>query len=136
MKNKIVIACGVVALAGLIYWGMTGSSAEAPLLQTENVANASDEDIVSTLLTLRAVSLSGTIFSDPVFMSLKDFGKEIVPEPVGRDNPFAPLPASAQPTAQTTQSAQIFNNNTGTQGTGRVNRGNLNIFNAPKVSSN
>ena len=56
---------------------------------------AVDSDVVTILLQLRAVSLSGTIFSDAAFTSLKDFGSQIVPEPVGRANPFAPLTAVA-----------------------------------------
>ena len=99
LKNKFVIGIAVVALAGIAWWGMSGGGATAPLLTTDTPTTASDVELVTTLLTLRAVTLNGTIFTDPAFMSLKDFGKEIVPEPVGRPNPFAPLSASAQQTA-------------------------------------
>ncbi len=110
LKNKFVIGIAVIALAALAWWGLAGSSAPTPLLTTETSTTASDAELVITLLQLRAVTLSGTIFTDPAFMSLKDFGKEIVPEPVGRSNPFAPLPSSAKPTENTTQGAQIFRN--------------------------
>jgi hypothetical protein len=40
-------------------------------------------------------------------MSLQDFGTTIVPEPVGRENPFAPLSLQATATA-TLRDTQIF----------------------------
>jgi hypothetical protein len=129
LKNKLLVGVGIVILAGLIWWGLIGTAAPAPLLDTQGISNESDQDIVTTLLTLRAVNLSGTIFSDPVYLSLKDFGKDIVPEPVGRDNPFAPL--DIQVTAENTQSAQIFTAKTPTT----TKRGTINIFGLPKVSS-
>jgi len=113
LKNKIMIGLAVVALAGLAWYGMAGSG-PAPLLMTDTPTTASDQDLIATLLTLRAVTLSGTIFVDPAFTSLIDFGKEIVPEPVGRQNPFAPLSSTVRQADGTTQdapnhdAAQIF----------------------------
>lgn len=93
-KNKIVILVLVgVVLAGVVWYSFMRDTGAAPLLKTEDLtqANGVDSDVVAILLQLRAVSLAGTIFTDPVFRSLQDFGSEIVPEPVGRQNPFAPL---------------------------------------------
>jgi hypothetical protein len=105
LKNKIVmlVLAGVV-LAGIVWYSfLGGGGVKAPLLTTEDLTaqGAIDSDVVAILLQLRAVSLSGTIFSDPVFRSLQDFGSEIVPEPVGRQNPFAPLGATSNIQTQT-----------------------------------
>ena len=93
-KNTILVV-GLAAFVGIVGWYvLKGSPASESLLVTENVAGAPNEeerDLVATLLQLKAVSLDGTIFSDPAFQSLVDYGIEIVPEPVGRANPFAPL---------------------------------------------
>lgn len=98
LKNKTVLLAFLgVLVAGVVWYGFMGGSAPAqPLLTTEEVVASaeSDSDVVRTLLTLRSVSLSGTIFSDPSFVTLQDFGREIISEPVGRENPFAPLNAS------------------------------------------
>jgi hypothetical protein len=68
-----------------------------------------DQAIVSTLLTLQSITLSGSIFSNPAYATLKDFTTAIVPVPAGRSDPFAPLPASTPaPTATASKSAQIF----------------------------
>jgi hypothetical protein len=105
LQHKIAAGALTVLILVGIWYGLTSSTAPAPILQTDNAVSASDQDLVATLLTLRAVTLSGTIFSDPVFMSLHDFGVQIQPEPVGRDNPFAPL--SRLPASQTARGANI-----------------------------
>jgi hypothetical protein len=97
MKHKLVVLGIIVVVVGAIFWGMTQNSAPEPVLSPEVTTTGSptadtvDRELVATLLALRTVNLSGTIFADPAFTSLKDFGTTIVPEPVGRPNPFAPL---------------------------------------------
>lgn len=93
--NKIGMALLVTAVA-VGAWMFLGGGSETPeaglVTETfESPATEADRDLVATLLQLRAVSLDGAVFQDPVFQSLFDFGSEIVPEPVGRTNPFAPL---------------------------------------------
>ena len=107
-RHKIVISIGVVVIAVGAWWGLSGSSSSEPLLTTDAPAISDDQEIVATLLQLRSVTLSSTIFSDPVFMSLKDFGQEIKNEPAGRPNPFAPFTAVVTPSASSTKQAQIF----------------------------
>ena len=104
-----MVLAGLV-LAGVIWYSFLRDKKPKPLIQATDVTqtNGADSDVVSTLLQLRAVSLSGTIFSEPAFMSLLDFGSQIVPEPVGRPNPFAPLGpnASTSPAKQTSSPAK------------------------------
>ena len=109
-QHKFVVLLAGIAIAGVAWWGLSGSSAPANLT-TDNVQEsqiAGDRGIVQTLLTLRAVKLDGAIFSDPAFLSLKDFSTDIVNEPVGRPDPFAPLQSSAQATTTTTKSTSLF----------------------------
>jgi len=115
-KHKLIVIVAVIVLVGIVWWGMSSSSSSGPVLSTGAPAGAAgsaataptplsndEQDLVATLLTLRAVNLDGTIFSDPDFISLRDFSTEIVQEPVGRPNPFAPLPG--QGAAQTKSNA-------------------------------
>lgn len=110
-KYKFVIILVLSLLAALaLLLSFLGSEPSNSLLATEEGGEpvASERGIVETLLQLRSVSLSGTIFSDPAFIYLRDFGTQIVAEPVGRPNPFAPLslrPAAATTTTATTTSA-------------------------------
>lgn len=93
LKSKLVlIILGGIMLAGIVWYSFMREDS-TQLLQTKDLTTATsvDSDVVGVLLQLRSISLSGTIFTDPAFQSLQDFGREIVPEPTGRPNPFAPL---------------------------------------------
>lgn len=50
-----------------------------------------ERELLGLLLEIKTVELSGSIFSDPVFQSLQDFSQELIPLPIGRNNPFAPF---------------------------------------------
>ncbi len=44
-----------------------------------------------TLQKIKSIEVDTEVFSDKTFKSLKDFRVNILPEDVGRDNPFAPI---------------------------------------------
>ncbi|OGC86308.1 hypothetical protein A3D70_00395 [Candidatus Adlerbacteria bacterium RIFCSPHIGHO2_02_FULL_54_18] len=92
LKNKQVIgAAAVVLLCGLVYyfWGTGGVS---PLLtSTAEPTSPLSEEILATLSNLNTIRLDPSIFKDPVFISLTDFGVTIPAEQTGRRNPFAPV---------------------------------------------
>ena len=46
-------------------------------------------ELLSALATLKSTKLDTSVFDDPVYTSLHDFGVEISAQPVGRRNPFA-----------------------------------------------
>lgn len=111
-QHKLFILLALIVI-GAVAWYAFSSAGSAPSLTTSATAGGSgtstaDAQLVATLLQLRTVTLNSTIFSDPAFESLQDFSTQIVPEPSGRPDPFAPLPQNAQPSASTTKSAQIF----------------------------
>jgi len=109
-QHKLIAILVALVILGGAWYMFSGSSAPAPTLTTTNVSGESsaDKNLVATLLALRAVKLDGTIFSEPAFQSLQDFSTQIVSEPAGRTDPFAPLSQGATASASTTQSAQIF----------------------------
>ncbi len=103
-NNKLAVGTLAVLVAVGAWYFLGGSGGGEPVLVTEDLSAPSSQverDLVATLLQLRSVSLDGTILGDPTFQSLKDFGSEIVPEPVGRENPFAPLESQKAAAGQT-----------------------------------
>lgn len=99
-RKTIIILTVALALAGAVWYGFSSGSSSGSILSTQtpdNSATSADQDLVTTLLTLKAVSLSGTILSDLSFKGLKDFSTQIVQEPMGRPDPFAPLAAPPAP---------------------------------------
>lgn len=109
MRHKLITAIIVVMLIGAAWYEFTGTSAApASILQTTGVATGTGEaSIVSTLLQLQAVNLDGTVLANPAFLSLQDFTTQVVNEPTGRPDPFAPL--SGAPVS-TTSSAKVSPN--------------------------
>lgn len=106
--NKIVVGATALIVVVGIWYGMRDAEPSGDLLVTETFTGPESEvekDLVATLLELRSISLDGTIFSDPAFLRLADYGSEIIPEPIGRPNPFAPL-EGASTTAPVTSPAR------------------------------
>lgn len=96
-KNKMAIAGGISLLL-LIYVYLTyfsGASSPASLTASDSGSPLST-DILVTLQSIHSIKLDNTIFTDPVFVSLTDFGVTIPPENVGRRNPFLPIGVSSK----------------------------------------
>lgn len=81
---------GIVLVLYLGYSFFLAPSDE-PALTVTNTASSPDADLVALLFELKNIRLDNALFTDPVFRALKDFGQDLVVEPVGRTNPFAPL---------------------------------------------
>lgn len=76
----ITISFGVVGLV---------KAAEEALLVSEGKFNSLiGGELFTLLLEIKALELRGDILSDKAFLNLKDFGIELTPQPVGRENPF------------------------------------------------
>jgi hypothetical protein len=109
LQHKITSIIIVLFLAGGAWYMLSGSSSDNAVLTSETPsAPAGAQELVDSLLALRAVSLDGTILANPAFQALKDLTTPITPEPVGRPNPFAPLSSGVSGNASSTQAAKIF----------------------------
>ena len=113
LDHKIAAVVVVVLIIGGAWYGFTQTSTPAAVLTTTSVdsSNPTDQDLVTTLLQLQAVSLNGAVLTDPSFLSLKDFTTQVVTEPVGRSNPFAPLSSQSlteSAASSTTSNPKLF----------------------------
>lgn len=90
----ILIAVFIFVMIGF-FFGDQDNGIGSALLSSggEQSVDIAERELLSILLDLRRIELREEIFSDSVFISLKDFSQALVPEPVGRKNPFAPLSA-------------------------------------------
>ncbi len=90
--QTIFIFVAIVAIAYGAYTYFFAPTTEAPLTVTQvSLASEPDQELIGLLLELKGIHLNETIFSDSIFASLIDFSKELVSEPIGRSNPFAPF---------------------------------------------
>ena len=93
-NNKTSVYGGLFVIAAVIVYFMffSGNSDDALLTTTaEDPTSQVSRDLLVTLSSLNVIRLDETLFKDPVFVSLSDFGVIIPLQPVGRRNPFAPL---------------------------------------------
>ena len=95
-ENKVILIIVIIIVVLLAWYSMGGSgnsggdslmSASAP-----SSKSVDDRDLLKLLTSMRNIHLDGHIFENPAYKSLRDFSRSIVPEPVGRKDPFAPLP--------------------------------------------
>lgn len=94
-KNIIIITV-LVAVVFIAYSFFFKKDTDKSSLTSENAANAIGEssivkEFLSLLNTLNDLKLDTRIFQDQIFNSLRDESVELISEPRGRQNPFAPL---------------------------------------------
>lgn len=96
LKNLLIaLGLAVVLFVGYIVFVRNGSDdAGAALGVTGSYspeAEIETQSLLATLNELKTYNVEGGIFSDPLFLSLKDFRVSLGSEPSGRLNPFAPV---------------------------------------------
>lgn len=100
IDKKTIVIFGVVAvlLLGFFFYSLSDSRQEPAQITVRSVSpldSALGRELLSALAELKTTRLDTSIFEDPVFKSLEDFGVIIAPLPVGRRNPFAPFEEEA-----------------------------------------
>lgn len=91
----VVIAGGFVAMA--VLGGGDAAPPEGNVAATESESAQIERELLDELLRLRSIELNETLFANPLFLSLVDFSKPLVEQPVGRSNPFSPIEAGNAP---------------------------------------
>lgn len=97
-NNKIIllVLLIIVAFAGYRFVFKKDASSGSSDLAVDSGADAGGQtvigkDLIVTLFKLKSLTLDDTFFRDPIFNSLNDFSVPIVPQEVGRNNPFSPI---------------------------------------------
>lgn len=104
-NNKIGIIGILLALGGVFVYLNYFSSPTLAVLTTTETNAALSGDLLRTLGSLNTIKLDQTVFTDPVFVSLSDYGVVIPPENVGRGNPFLPFTSAGSKSTITIPSA-------------------------------
>jgi hypothetical protein len=93
-KIFLIIGLFVFAALGSLFVPGGKSFAQDNQVTTQSAVSPSSEtgdQILALLQELNAIQLDSSIFTDPMFLSLKDYHVDLAPEPKQRDNPFAPI---------------------------------------------
>ena len=124
MSKKIIIFAIVgIVIAGAVWYmgrsdstttettsstGLSSSGAGViggPVAPVDPLANGSD--FAQLLSTIDSISLDTGIFRDPSYLALRDNKVILIPEPIGRPNPFAPI-GSDEGSSETTPLVETF----------------------------
>lgn len=91
-KNKVLLGGIITVFLGLVvYLNFFAGAPSGELLASTDQVSPISQELLSVLSNLHTIKLDNSIFSDPAFQSLTNFGVELPPENVGRRNPFLPL---------------------------------------------
>ena len=94
IKN-VLLALGLAIVLWLGYTLFLKEDESAPLTAQNNFVTSQaardTQDFLLKLQQLRNIEFRQALFTDPRFQSLIDHRQDLINEPVGRDNPFAPI---------------------------------------------
>lgn len=93
VKNTITFL-GLALILGLGYYLFVLQDDDTISLNSDSSveeAELASAQFIRQLNIIRSLELSNAIFSDPRFESFVDFSRPVPDQPVGRDNPFAPV---------------------------------------------
>ena len=96
-RNKIIaVVAGVVVLGIVGFLLFSGQSTPSGSAISADGTSAgptteAEQNFINLTAELNPISFDTSIFSDPRFTTLVDLHTVIVPEPVGRTDPFAPI---------------------------------------------
>jgi len=108
-KNAvIIISIVVILLVAYMYFNQSSAPSASYLVSNNPSTDSADAKYIYNILQQMAkVTLNDSIFSDPVFQSLKDNTVSFPAQAAGRSNPFAPVGSISAPTNQSTTSSAI-----------------------------
>ncbi|HBV01429.1 MAG TPA: hypothetical protein DEF00_03500 [Candidatus Taylorbacteria bacterium] len=97
-KTILAFLFMVVLLIVFLFYSLSNKRSDSGEITTLPISPLDAKlgrELLAALAKLKSTKLDKTIFDDPVFNSLKDFGVEIAPQPIGRRNPFASFEETA-----------------------------------------
>ncbi|HEY4512469.1 MAG TPA: hypothetical protein VJH63_02290 [Candidatus Paceibacterota bacterium] len=119
-KLKLPLIVLAVLFAGfIIYNSFIKKSAPTALLQKDSIASSPEQNFLPILLKIQGVNLDERLFLDPVFRALVDWSQPIVPEGVGKNNPFS---GSLSSTVRSSVESLGFKEDEGSATTGGIKK--------------
>ena len=100
-KKPIVTIIIIIVVAAMVYFYFSGdpvdttSSIEDPSVTSETLVAGSQ--ILALLNQISVIDIETSIFNTPVYRSLVDHTVTVLPQNVGRPNPFAPAFSATPP---------------------------------------
>mgnify|MGYP001008770089 CR=1 FL=1 len=91
-KKPIIILAAIIAL--FVLYSTFLKKEEEPVIgavSSTKGLSAENSELIMLLSELRSIHLDRDFFRNETFLTLFDFTVKLIPEPVSRQNPFAPI---------------------------------------------
>ncbi len=91
-QNRILFIILAVIIMLFIAYGFSDKTTSSVLIQKQAATDSSsiEQEILQLLMDVQSIKLDGSVFQDPTFNQLRDFGRKVIQEPTGKINPFLP----------------------------------------------
>jgi hypothetical protein len=84
----IVLALPLVAFLGYYFWNSNENNALLSIIAPPPESQAYGTKAKAALASLKSITMDDSLFSDPIYTSLKEFHVDVPPSVLGRANPF------------------------------------------------
>lgn len=118
--KKVIIIIVLIIIAFFLYgkFGPKPSQTTSGLtVQTSTPGNSNSSyvdgparEFVTQLLAIQNIRFNTSILTDSAYLSLQDFSRELIPQPTGRPNPFAPLSTADSEVGTASTDSSVFVN--------------------------
>ncbi|MDO8565362.1 MAG: hypothetical protein Q7R67_01960 [bacterium] len=89
LKNRKIIGSVVILiLAFFLYKFLAGSQVATGIVSIGPSATEANIDLLQMAADLAVVDYNSNLFKSPGYLLLTDFSAPLIPQPVGRKNPF------------------------------------------------
>lgn len=97
-KMPYFILGAVVLLSLLAYFYIEGSvPQDSATLDQVNATEQVGNEVYRLLAEIKAIKIDTAFFQSPLYLTLRDYTVNVPALPVGRSNPFAPVPGVSLP---------------------------------------
>lgn len=90
--RNLVLALGFALLFWVGYEIFLNDDSDLVEVKATSEAALQGQMFLTQIQEMRQITLKSDVLSDPVFESLVDLREDVLPEPVGRKNPFLKIP--------------------------------------------
>ena len=98
-KKSTITIIAIIIVAVIAYFYYTGTQTSPDAGSSLSTVSANDQAVGAQVLALlnqiQSLKIDTSLFKDPTYLTLRDYTVAIPSVPVGRDDPFAPLPGMA-----------------------------------------
>lgn len=95
MNKSTIILLIVLVVGAFVYFFVIGDDTQdiSFLLEgnSDGISDNVGAEVLALLQQIQSIEIDASVFSSPVYRTLRDYSVSIPPQNVGRQNPFAPI---------------------------------------------